>query len=420
MDADTRATNRPESARRRTRFWLPPAQSSTGLSRGAQAISLVELGALVGLGPRTTDLYLPAQPAVAADLGTSDAAVQLALTATMVGFTVGQFRIGPLSDAVGRRVPLLVPTTLRMGASLGIAIPPDLFWVLVFRALQGFGAAGGSVVAMATVRDPFAGQRLVRMLTRLTPVTGLAPILAPLIGSQMLAVTDWRGLFIVLAMYSTILVVLAAVLIAETLAPDRRRIARHSTAGQRYRALFADRVYVGLLLISGLMFSGMFVYLSSSPFVFQKGYRLDVQQYGLVFAFTSLGFVAGSQTASRLMRACRGRPHPGRVPSPHGACRVRHRAHRLPRHGDRRGRRGRLRLHDQCRLERALHPSHRAGIARRRGGHCGGAVGCDELRLREHCGARRRLLGRRSHRRGLAMGIALTIAVALLWSVVRP
>jgi DHA1 family bicyclomycin/chloramphenicol resistance-like MFS transporter len=272
------------------------------LSRSSRLLYVLVLGALVALGPFTIDLYLPAFPVVADELGASDSAIQLTLTATMIGFGLGQLVIGPWSDTVGRRLPLILATALHVGASLGVAFSPDITWVLVFRVLQGVGAAGGGVVAMATVRDLFGGQPLVRMLSRLALVTSLAPILAPVIGSSLLVVLDWRGLFVALAGYGILVVVLAATLITETLPPERRRVKGHSTTGQRYRAVLSDRVFLGVALIAGLVFSGLFAYLSSSSFVFQQVYGLDAQQFGILFAINSIGLALASQLASRLMR----------------------------------------------------------------------------------------------------------------------
>jgi len=272
------------------------------LSRSSRVVYVIVLGALVALGPFTIDLYLPAFPVVAEDLGASASAVQLTLTATMLGFGIGQLLIGPWSDTVGRRLPLIVGTAVHIGASLGVAFAPDIEWVLVWRVLQGIGAAGGAVVAMATVRDLFAGQPLVRMLSRLALVTGLAPIIGPVIGSQLLQLLDWRGLFVTLAVYGVVIVVLATLLIAETLPPERRHGRGLRAAGQRYRAVLRDRTFVGVAIIGGLSFSGNFAYLAASPFVFQDIHDLDVQQFGLVFALNSLGLAIGSQVASRLMR----------------------------------------------------------------------------------------------------------------------
>jgi DHA1 family bicyclomycin/chloramphenicol resistance-like MFS transporter len=299
------------------------------LSRSSRVLYVVVLGALVALGPFTIDLYLPAFPLVAEALDASEAAIQLTLTATMIGFGLGQLVVGPWSDTVGRRLPLILATAVHVGASVGVALAPDITGVLIFRVLQGIGAAGGGVVAMATVRDLFGGQPLVRMLSRLALVASLAPILAPVIGSQLLALLDWRGLFLALAAYGVVIVVLAAILIAETLPPERRRVRGHSSTAQRYRAVLSDRVFVGVALIAGLMFSGLFAYLSASSFLFQNLYGFDAQQYGILFAVNSIGLAVGSKSrlgscaASRRptcswcrCRSWRSRASPPRRPRP--------------------------------------------------------------------------------------------------------
>lgn len=265
-------------------------------------VYILVLGALTALGPFTIDLYLPAFPEVEADFGVSDAAIQLTLTATMLGFAAGQLFVGPLSDRVGRRMPLIIATALHVVASLGVFLAPTIETLLVFRLVQGAGAAAGSVVSMAIVRDLFGGLPLVRMLSRLSLVNGLAPILAPVIGSQLLQLTPWRGIFIFLAAYGFIVLLAAIFFIVETRPPERRVDLGHSTVGQRYRALFTDRIFVGIALIAGMTFSGLFAYLSSSSFLFQDVYGLDAQQYGLLFAINSIGVVAGVQSSAYLAR----------------------------------------------------------------------------------------------------------------------
>ncbi len=272
------------------------------LTRRERVVYVLVLGALTALGPFTIDLYLPAFPQVEADLGVSTAAIQLTLTATTIGFALGQLIVGPWSDAVGRRLPLILATSVHVLASLGVALAPDIAWLMAFRVLQGFGAAAGGVVAMATVRDLFGGYPLVRMLSRLALVTGVAPIAAPVIGAQLLLVTEWRGLFVVLAAYGAIVLIAACLFIVETLPPARRVVTGRASMGDRYRALFADRVFIGVAIIGGMSFSGLFAYLSASPFLFQEVYGLDPQGYGLLFAANSVGVVAGVQISSRLAK----------------------------------------------------------------------------------------------------------------------
>lgn len=279
-----------------------PAHPGDLLTRRQRLVYVLVLGALTALGPFTVDLYLPAFPVLQDELGVSAAAVQLTLTGTMVGFGFGQLIVGPWSDKVGRRLPLILATVLHIAASVGAALSPDIVWLSVFRLLQGFGAAAGGVVAMAMVRDLFGGKPLVRMLSRLALVNGLAPVLAPVIGSQLLAVMDWRGVFWVLGAYAVVVVGAVAFLIVETLPESRRHVAGHSTLRDRYGALFRDRVYLGAAIIGGMTFTGLFGYLSTSSFLFQELYAFSAQEYGLLFAVNSIGVIVGVQTSSRLMR----------------------------------------------------------------------------------------------------------------------
>lgn len=264
-----------------------------------RVLYIVLLGALTALGPFTIDLYLPAFPLLESDFGTTAAAIQLTLTGTMVGFALGQLLVGPLSDRFGRRVPLLVVTALHVLASVAAAIAPTLVTLSIARVFMGVGAAAGGVVAMAIVRDLFGGRRLVVMLSRLALVSGVAPVVAPLIGSALLIVMPWRGIFIVLAAYGAVMLVCALMLIPETLPPARRGVG-NATVWQRYRSVLSDRVFLGVLIIGGMSFSGLFSYLSASSFLFQQTYGFDPQQYGLLFAANSLGVVVGVQAASRL------------------------------------------------------------------------------------------------------------------------
>lgn len=258
------------------------------------------LGALTALGPFTVDMYLPAFPMLQGEFDASEGAVQLTLTGTMVGFALGQLIVGPLSDVVGRRVPLLVSTALHVIASVIAIFAPSLLVLGGARILMGMGAAGGAVVAMAMVRDLFGGRRLVIMLSRLALVSGLAPVIAPLAGSALLQVVPWRGIFVVLAIYAVVVLACAIFGLPETRPKGDRATAEKVSIRHRYRVVFSDRVFVGVLLIGGMTFSGLFSYLASSSFLFQQSYGLSPLQYGMVFATNSVGLIIGNQTAARL------------------------------------------------------------------------------------------------------------------------
>lgn len=275
------------------------AHPGDALSPGRRFTTLLVLGLLAGLGPFTIDLYLPAFPAVKAEFATSDAAVQLTLSATTIGFALGQLVVGPLSDRVGRRRPLLVATTVHVIASVGVAVAPDIASLSLLRILQGFGAAAGTVVAMAMVRDLFSGSRLVTALSRLALVIGIAPIAAPVVGSWLLGVLHWRGLFWVLAGYAVLVIVLQLVFLRETLPPQLRHAPGHTTLRQRYRSVLSDRIFVGVAIIGASIFGGMFAYLATASLLLQEVYGFSPSEFGLIFAICSVAVLAGTQTAAR-------------------------------------------------------------------------------------------------------------------------
>lgn len=279
----------------------PILHPGDSLSRRQKLIYVLVLGLLTALGPFTIDLYLPAFPIIGREMHVSATAVQLTLTATTIGFAAGQLIVGPWSDKFGRRTPLIIATSLHVLASIGAAMSTDITMLGIFRVLQGIGAAGGGVVAMAMIRDLFGGYRLVRMLSYMSLVNGMAPILAPVIGSQLLGIMDWPGIFWFLSGYGLLVLIAAFVFIIETLPPAKR----HSDGKKvwdRYKAVFKDRIFVGTLFVGGLNFAALFTYLSASTFLFQTTYGFTPQQYGFLFAVNSLGVVAGVQVASRVMR----------------------------------------------------------------------------------------------------------------------
>jgi DHA1 family bicyclomycin/chloramphenicol resistance-like MFS transporter len=247
------------------------------------------------MGPLTTDMYLPAFPALAAGLRVEPASIQVTLTAMLVGQAVGQLMAGPLSDAFGRRRPLLIGLLGHALASVACALAPNVPVLVGARLAQGLAGAALSVITMAVVRDLFSGSAAARLLSRLMLVVGLAPVVAPSIGSAILAVATWRWIFVALAATAVALVVAAAIGLPETLPAERRRSAHPVATARTYRELLRDRPFVALCLVGGLVFGYLFAYISGSPFVLQGTYGLSQQAYGIVFGLNAIGMVIGTQ-----------------------------------------------------------------------------------------------------------------------------
>jgi DHA1 family bicyclomycin/chloramphenicol resistance-like MFS transporter len=280
----------------------PASAPSLPDQRPGRARTALVLGAFVAIGPLTIDMYLPALPTITRELLTTSAAVQLTLTGTLVGLALGQLVLGPLSDAFGRRRPLLAGTALHVLASLLVLVAPNLAVLGALRVLQGVGAAAGAVIAIAVVRDLYDGRAAATMLSRLFLVLGAAPVLAPTIGGELLRFTSWRGIFAVLAAYGLLLIVVGARMLPETLPPERRRSSGVRGTLRGYRELFGDRTYVGLVLVAGLTMAGLFSYVSGSAFVYQGEFGLDEQQFGLLFGAGAFWLIAATQLNPVLLR----------------------------------------------------------------------------------------------------------------------
>ena len=279
-----------------------PVARQVALTRGRHVQLIIVLGSLIALGPLTIDMYLPAFPELARDLDASAASVQLTLTGMLGGLAVGQLVIGPLSDAFGRRRPLITGLVVHATASVLCALAPTIHVLSAVRVLQGFAGAAISVVALATVRDLFSGLAVARTMSRLMLVIGMAPIVAPSIGGFILGVTDWRGIFVVLAAAALVLVLVAFLGLRETLPVERRRSARVGATLRTYGSLVQDGTFIALVLMGGLMFASIFAYVSGASFVLQEGFGLDERTFGLVFGANALALTVVSQVNPLLLR----------------------------------------------------------------------------------------------------------------------
>ena len=256
---------------------------------------VVVLGALMAIGPLTIDTYLPALPRLSEEMGATDAQAQLTITGLLLGLGLGQLVIGPLSDTVGRRRPLLIGLAAHGVMSVLCAVAPSILLLSVTRTLQGVAGAAVSVVVMAIVRDLFTGVRAAQLLSRLMLVLGLAPILAPSLGSALLTVTSWRGIFVVLAVAAVALWVLAWRALPETLPRYRRQPATVRGSLRSYRQLFADRTFLVMVAVAGLAFATLFAYIAGGPFILQGRFGLSPQEFGLAFSANAAGMILMTQ-----------------------------------------------------------------------------------------------------------------------------
>ncbi|GAA3617163.1 multidrug effflux MFS transporter [Microlunatus ginsengisoli] len=270
---------------------------------GSRYLKLIlVLGALSAIGPLTVDTYLPALPSLTAEFGATDVQAQTTITGLLVGLGLGQLVIGPLSDAVGRRKPLLIGLAGHGLMSVLCALAPSITLLAVTRTLQGVAGAAVAVVAMAMVRDLFSGFRAAQVLSRLVLVLGVAPILAPSLGSALLRFTSWQGIFVVLASVAVALFVLAFVALPETLPPTRRIPASVRGTLRAYRGLFRDRTFLVLVAVAALMFSVLFAYVAGSSFILQDQFGLSPQQFGIAFSATAIGMILATQINPLLLK----------------------------------------------------------------------------------------------------------------------
>jgi len=278
-------------------------QSSSDHFVGRKYVQLVlVLGALSAIGPLTIDTYLPALPELTTELGATDSQAQLTITGLLVGLGIGQLIIGPWSDVVGRRKPLLLGLAAHGLMSLLCAVAPSIELLILTRTVQGLCGAAVAVVAMATVRDLFSGVRAAQLLSRLILVLGVAPIAAPSLGSALLQLTSWRGIFVVLAMAAVGLLAVAWFGLPETLPYARRRPGSVKGSLRAYGALFSDRLFLIMVGIAGLMFATVFAYIAAAPFLLQEVFGLSTQQFGVAFSSTAVGLILMTQLNPILLR----------------------------------------------------------------------------------------------------------------------
>ncbi|GGN84937.1 Bcr/CflA family drug resistance efflux transporter [Streptomyces albiflavescens] len=275
--------------------------SDTGALRRTGLLVTLILGGLTATPPLAMDMYLPSLPEVTKSLHAPAATVQLTLTACLAGMALGQLVVGPMSDRWGRKRPLLAGLVVYIVATVLCALAPNVELLVAFRLAQGLAGAAGIVIARAVVRDLYDGVAMARFFSTLMLISGVAPIVAPLIGGQILRVTDWRGVFVVLTAVGIALTAIVWFRLPETLAPAERHSGGVGEALRAMRGLLADRVFAGYMLAGGFAFAALFAYISASPFVVQEIYGASPQTFSLLFGLNSVGLVIVGQINGKVL-----------------------------------------------------------------------------------------------------------------------
>ncbi|WP_459503412.1 multidrug effflux MFS transporter [Bacillus sp. C1] len=261
---------------------------------------ILVLGTLTAIGPLSIDMYLPSLPKLTDDLQTNASLAQLTLTACLLGLSVGQLFVGSISDIYGRRKPLIIALIIYVASSLLCAVAPSIWSLVLLRFLQGASGSAGIVISRAMVRDMYSGSEMTKFFSLLMLVNGAAPILAPIIGGQLLQFTSWRGVFIVLGAISVFMLVSATFVLRETLPLEERETGGLTGTLATYGNLLKDRLFMGYALSQGLVSAAMFAYISGSPFVLQNIYGASPQEFSLFFAINGVGIIIASQITGRL------------------------------------------------------------------------------------------------------------------------
>lgn len=286
-----------------TRAQVPTQRANPSTDRPRRSVVLLVfiLGVLSATSSLATDLYLPAFPEIAADLKAPESQIQLTLTAVMVGLALGQLVIGPLSDQLGRRKPLLVGIAVFAATSFLCMVVQTAEVFSLVRFVQGLAAAAGMVIARAVVRDTFDGDSAAKFFSRLVLLVGLAPMLGPLLGGQLLLMGPWQLIFAVLGVAGLAGFALVLFGLPESL-PVEERTRQHP--GQMLRLfgrLIVDPRFIGPTLTMALSFAMSFTYISAFSFVSQSEFAATPQQFSLIFGINTLGMILGNQVNAALI-----------------------------------------------------------------------------------------------------------------------
>lgn len=260
------------------------------------------LSLISSLGPFQFDMYLPALPALMIYMNTTDTMVQLTITASLLGMASGQLFVGPLIDALGRRRPLLIALSVFIMASIACLFATDVTWMIVARYILGFSAAAGFVINNAFIRDVATGQNASRLYSTQAAISSLAPVVAPLVGGQLLLLGDWHVVFIFLTGLGAAVLGMAAWLMPESLPREKRTQLSFRTTFASWGQILRDRRFVAMAVTGGLLFGQVCVFIAGAPFALQEGFNLTPTEYTYAFAAVTIVMFSANAVNRTLLK----------------------------------------------------------------------------------------------------------------------
>jgi DHA1 family bicyclomycin/chloramphenicol resistance-like MFS transporter len=290
--------------KKRVLLLMPPTESHTAMAQPSDKQRLwilATLSALMAFASISTDLYLPAMPAMARSLHATNGQLELTISGYLIGFSLGQLFWGPISDRYGRRLPVALGLLMFIAGSAGCALSTTAPMIIGWRAVQAVGACASVVLARAMIRDLYEGHRAAQMLSSLMTVMAIAPLLGPSIGGLILRLGSWNLIFWGLAIFGLGTLV-ALYTLPETLPYERRNHAPLSGSFRRYGQLLADRRVLGYASAGGFFYGGMYAYIAGTPFVYMDYYHVSAQTYGILFGVGIVGIMLANQLNAKLVK----------------------------------------------------------------------------------------------------------------------
>ncbi|MCH4354332.1 multidrug effflux MFS transporter [Staphylococcus haemolyticus] len=262
---------------------------------------IIILGALTAIGALSIDMFLPGLPELKNDFNTTTANAQLTLSLFMIGLGLGNLIVGPISDSIGRKKPLVISMIIFALASLGIVFVENI-WIMVFlRFIQGFTGGAGAVISRAIASDMYRGNELTKFLALLMLVNGVAPVIAPALGGLILSFAVWRMVFVILTLFGVLMVLSSLFKVPESLSVENRDSSGVNVIFSNFKSLLTTPRFVLPMLIQGVTFIMLFSYISASPFLVQKIYGVSPLHFSWMFAGVGITLIIASQIAGKLV-----------------------------------------------------------------------------------------------------------------------